>query len=330
MADIKGNPTKYKTYYKLFIGAISKKLEEANKRLDTEIRYHKALYDEVKERLSVYEDRCNINLMKYKEFVEDDYKDGKLFRLAKNLFINRKEHYNISADAYNLYKVAKSQKDIADIKNQIDKYIKLVNLSIEEYRKYLVIITNTIHKKMILEGYGYAFSGKLGWICINRCKLTKPKKKIDYAKTKKRKQELIEQGAEIFDSNKAQWCAQRGIEYNGVDYRVYKTEEFVYEVPLIHSNITNANDLKFVVSDYRGNNIRGKTNEELIAECGGDKNKICELPLDIKSKLTLCNSVDKMLYLNFIRNEGQKSIISSQANSENRQRLQLERERLDS
>ena len=42
--------------------------------------------------------------------------------------------------------------------------------------------------------------------------------------------------------------------------------------------------------------------------CNGDINKICELPLDLKTKVTLCDKADKILYTKFIRNENQKPI----------------------
>ena len=49
------------------------------------------------------------------------------------------------------------------------------------------------------------------------------------------------------------------------------------------------------------------TNQQIIDMCDNNINKICEMPLDVKTKLTLCNLVDKTLYLNFIRNENQQS-----------------------
>ena len=57
---------------------------------------------------------------------------------------------------------------------------------------------------------------------------------------------------------------------------------------------------EFTVADYRHQDIRGKTNQDLINECEGDVNKICELKIDLKTKLTLCDTVNKGLYINFI------------------------------
>ena len=48
--------------------------------------------------------------------------------------------------------------------------------------------------------------------------------------------------------------------------------------------------------------------------CGSDKDKICELNVDIKTKLALCNKVDKYLYSKFIRNENQNKYNYSKVN----------------
>ena len=95
---------------------------------------------------------------------------------------------------------------------------------------------------------------------------------------------------------------RNNIEYNGVDGRVYSNHEYVYEIPLINCRLPNGRSFKLEPTDYRAYKVRGKTNQDLIEECNRDVDKICELPVDIKTKLTMSVEVDKMLYLNFIRN----------------------------
>ena len=68
-----------------------------------------------------------------------------------------------------------------------------------------------------------------------------------------------------------------------------------------------ARSFEFTPQDYRSVELRGKSNKQLIEECNNNLEKICELPIDMKSKLHMCVEVDKMLYTNFIRNEGQTS-----------------------
>ena len=76
---------------------------------------------------------------------------------------------------------------------------------------------------------------------------------------------------------------------------------------MCHQRYKNATAFEFNPQDYRSVELRGKTNQQLIEECGRDLNKICELPIDMKSKIHMCVEVDSMLYTNFIRNEGQTS-----------------------
>ena len=57
--------------------------------------------------------------------------------------------------------------------------------------------------------------------------------------------------------------------------------------------------------DYRSVKVRQYTNDGLIKLTGGDKEKICHLPVSLKIKLTLCLQVDKLMYTKFVRNENQ-------------------------
>ena len=84
--------------------------------------------------------------------------------------------------------------------------------------------------------------------------------------------------------------------------------EYCYQIPLIGCKLPNGSKYKLHISDYRATSIRSKTNEDLIKEANGDLNKILEYPADLRLKLNLCNKIDKMLYLNFIRNENQEPI----------------------
>ena len=70
-----------------------------------------------------------------------------------------------------------------------------------------------------------------------------------------------------------------------------------------------------LLKDYFELKDNNDSNENLIEECNEDTEKICNLQIDLKTKLTLCNKVDKILYTKFIRNEAQKSVATSKANS---------------
>lgn len=158
------------------------------------------------------------------------------------------------------------------------------------------------------------FSNGIGWICVNRCVIDKKKPILDYAATKKREKELIEKGERIYNKEEAEWCARNGIEYKAKDKRVFICNEYCYQIPLIDCKLPGSNTLKLEIGDYRHRCLRGKTNEDLINICNNDTKKICELPIDLKTKVTLCDKTDKILYTKFIRNEAQKPITFGKIN----------------
>ena len=78
---------------------------------------------------------------------------------------------------------------------------------------------------------------------------------------------------------------------------------------MLNCSIPNGSKFRFECSDLRGAKLRGKTNVDILRECNSDIDKILALPLDMKTKLTICLEADKTLYTNFIRNENQEPLI---------------------
>lgn len=302
---IKETPVNFRVYYKTFVQENKEKLAEATQKLDELKDLVVARHNDIVSWQDVYINQFNFDLTKYEEFINNTYTTGKFYRAAKSLFMNKQNDYEFVADLYSLFELANAQKAIHDITKSIGLYQKCSHLGMKEFTDILKIFYTEVHKKLILEGYGYAFSGKLGWICVNRCLITKKKKLLDYSATKKREQELIAKGAKIYNKEEADWCLRNGIEYKAEDKRVFMTNEYCYQIALLDCTIETSIPFVFSVSDYRHADYRGKTNDDLIAMCNGDINKICELSLDVKTKLTLCDKANKLLYTKFIRNETQ-------------------------
>lgn len=311
---IKETPTNYRTYFNLLKTRNKQRLEVAEETLGNLIQEAKVLKDEIQSNLDDYKKYFNINLLDIKEFVENKYIDGSFCKKAKGLFINKKNNYNLVTDLFSIYKLSNIQYSIYKLNNNIRLFKKIDKMPIKEYNKYLQIYFNKVHEKLIMEGNGYVFGENIGWICINRCKILKGKKMLDYAATKKKKRELLDNGVRLFNKEEKQWCEENGINYNGADYRVYKTEEYCYEVPLLRCHLPNGNKVSLTITDYRHQSIRGKTNEQLLEECNNDVKKICNLQVDLKTKLTLSIKANNILYSKFIRNENQTSITHGQTN----------------
>lgn len=308
MSTIKEVPIGWNVYYKSMLDAYTQKKDEAFILLEDLRNSAKVLHEEIKSNKDIYKNEFNVDLFAYEEFVKNEYVNGDFLRVAKSAFLNRKNNYTLVSDLFDLYNLAKKQKDIYTIKKDIELYNNILDMDSKTYRKILNIFYSEVQKQLILKGKGYAFEGSLGWICINRCKVDKIKPSIDYAATKKKKEEIIAQGKKPYNQEEAKWCKEHNIEYDGVPYRVFQKLEYLYQVPIIDCRLPNGRKFKLELSDYRGPAVRGKTNEQLIEEADGDTEYICNLPLGLKAKLSICLKIDKTLYSNFIRNENQKPI----------------------
>ena len=306
MAQIKPMPVHIREYYKAMRTAYTQKKEEAIKEREELISEADVLQQELMERHEDYL-KYNINLSKYDEFINNEYIDGHFLRMAKGAYLNRENDYELTAELHSLLKLAEMQYKIYELKNDIERYNKILSIKSNEYVRYMREYFNVVHKKMILEGCAYQFGHKIGNVVINRVKYTSKRKGIDYKATKEKKAEIVANGGRLYNKQEAEWCEKNGLEYKAEDGRVYLDTEYYYEVFMFNRCFPDARMFSFTPQDYRSVEIRGKSNKQLIEECGGDLNKICELPIDMKSKLHMCVEVDKMLYTNFIRNENQTS-----------------------
>lgn len=306
--SIKRTPINYRTYYKMFI---DKKSAERDKLIHYRsecINKNNSIRNDLLKDNKTYISKYNLDLTNYPELTTNNYIDGSLFKVSKGLYLNKKDDYISQPEALILYDYACRMKEIYELDIEISKISLMALLSIDKYLEIMKIYYNKVHEMMIIEGKGYDIGNNLGWICINRCKRTSNKKVIDFAATKKKEKELIEKGEKIYNKEEAHWCEENGIEYNGVDKRVYLDTEYMYEIAWIKPTVNSASKYKFEPTDYRGSKIRGLTNEELLELANRNTKNICKLPVDIKTKLTLCVQINKNLYIKFIRNEAQKSI----------------------
>ena len=314
---IKETPTNFRVYCTTIKERYAKLREDYNASLNALLQTIKELRLDVEDNISVYKEQFNVNLNDYEEYRTNTYIDGSFLKIAKELFINRKDNYNIVADLFTLYNYATKQKEAKIIQDNIAKCDKIINIKLNDYCELLRKFYTEVHRQMILNGYGYVFEGHIGWTCINRVKIIGRGSCIDYAATKKNKAKLREAGVRIYNKEEAQWCKENGFEYNGVDGRVFLTNEYAYEIPLIGCTLPNGYKYRLEISNYRGREIRKFTNDKIREIAKDDINTICDYPLDIRAKLNLCDEIDKKLYLNFIRNENQTSVAASKANRKN-------------
>ena len=317
MSATKEIATNFRVYYSNMKNEYTQKKEEAEIVLSDLIETEKEFYDIVKKNFEKNPKNYGYDLNKLPEFVQNKYIDGDFCRIARLLFLNKEGDYKIEATHLELYQLAEKQKDIHKLRHIISLYKKMSELTLAEYTHILEIYYNEVSRQMIVEGKGYAFKNNIGWICINRCKVDNARPKLDFAATKRKKEEIINRGGIPYNDGDAKWCKENGIEYKGEDYRVYLNEEFCYEIPLLNSKLTDGTKLKFTTTDRTARELRGKSDEELIEMCDRDKNKICSLGIGIRHKLKLCMMIDKGLYNKYIRNENQESSKHRKINRKN-------------
>ena len=313
---IKETPTNFRVYYTCMKEYYNKRKDIANESIDTLTSEIVRLKSDILAKEQAYKEEYDIVLSDYQEFVDNEYIDGTFHKIAQNYYIKSD---NIEQDLWNLYNLAKKQRTIYYLRKDVEFYDKLTSLTIRQYTEILRTYYTEVQRQMILKGAGYVFEGSLGWICINRCKIDKQRTHIDFSKTKKKKAEIVANGGKLYNKEEAEWCKTHGIEYNGQDGRVFLRNEYCYEIPLLDCHIPHGSKIRFVSADYRGNTLRGKTNQDLLEEADYNTEYICKLPLDIRTKLNLCIEADKTLYAKFIRNENQKPINASKASWKNRQ-----------
>jgi len=309
MTGVKETPTNFRVYYTSMKDAYTQKKEEAIGLLESLYKKVNELRETIDKDFTINRNEYPIDLNKYQEFKDNKYIDGSFLRVAKGVLANRDGNYELIGRNFDVYNLAKTQKDIVDTNKTIDFCNKLLNITLKEYNNLLKLYYTEVQKKLILDGYGYVFAGMTGWICINRCHIIKRKPHIDFKATKERKAKLLAEGKKLYNKEEAEWCKANGIEYKAEDGRVYQTVEYVYEFPLLDSKVKDGANLKFTTSDYRSSKIRGKTNADLFREANGDKNEICNIDVDIRTKLYLCLEADDTLYNKFIRNETQKASV---------------------
>lgn len=306
--NIKEIPTNIRIYFSRNKESVIEKLAKVKSKLEHLYEVNDISYNKVKTNADIYKKQFGINVNSYNEFINNKYINGEFGNDIKILFNGNIEDDTNKFILITIYKYANSLKAINELEHKKDIYERILKLNTNQYTAILNKYYTEVQRQLILKGYGYQFENKIGCLVINRCKLLNPKKKINFIATKRNKEKLLAKGVELFDKNKADYCKKNNIPYNGVDYRIFINEDYVYEFALCYPRINKGLNETFEASDYRGLSIRGKSNEDLIKEANGDVNYIMNLQLDCKTKLNIILEMNKMLYNKFIRNDEQRPL----------------------
>lgn len=302
-------PTKLNDYYYSMRNKALYRVDKFREDLDNKRIECNALREDIKSKYDLYKDEYNLDLNNYSEFRNNTFTSGQFRRAAMTAYMNRKNEHKLVIELYDLIRLVNLQKKIIELEKQYRIYRVLANLKYNEYRDIVNTYYNKVQELMILDGKGYAFTGKMGWICINRYKKRgKHTETLDYEATRKAKEKLIAEGKKPYDKEEAEWCKEHGVPYDGVKYAVITKREYEYEIPLIESHIPGGKSFQRITSaDYINKSLRGKTYDDMIEMCHHNVDEIIKLDVDIKKKLEMCLRVNSLLYTKYIRHENQKS-----------------------
>jgi len=176
-------------------------------------------------------------------------------------------------------------------KLEIDIYKRLAlvnkkkNLSFADYRDYVYKYYSKVHK-FLLEGKGYKYMNKIGTLYIERVQIEGSGTKINFAATRKRKEELIAKGVKLYNRFEAQKAEQLGVEYDGVDYRVWLNVPALYKLKFINSRYFTQ-DYDFFPVDYIHAKYREFSQDQLAFEVCKTPDDVFNLRCDLRNKIAI-------------------------------------------
>lgn len=176
---------------------------------------------------------------------------------------------------------------------------KKQNLSFSDYRQYVVTYYSKVHK-FLLQGKAYRYNNGIGTLYIDRVQIKAEGKKIDFHKTKLRKEELLKQGVKLYNKQDAEKALFLGLPYDGVDYRVWLRAPAYYSLKFIHSKYFKK-EYDFAPISYIHQKYRDYNQDQLALEVCENDNDIYNLQIDLRTKIAIYLKRNPERYINFIR-----------------------------
>ena len=191
---------------------------------------------------------------------------------------------------------------ITNISNT-EKELKLAdkkrNLNFSDYRYFVFRYYSKVHK-FLLQGKAYRYNNGIGTLYIDRIQIKAEGKKIDFHKTKLRKEELLKQGVKLYNKQDAVKAEFLGIPYDGVDYRVWLRAPAYYSLKFIHSKYFKK-EYDFAPISYIHQKYRDYNQDQLALEVCENDNDIYNLQIDLRTKIAIYLKRNPERYINFIR-----------------------------
>lgn len=296
------------TYYEEYVSSAQYELEQCNKKREEAVVIADTARHLMENNLDLLNKTLEFDIRDYKEFKDDRYyKDGELHDKITKLFIKAKVNNNERNLIVYTIRWIKALERIHKYDTKKEILQRRSEMKFDTFRNYVRRYYSQVQVE-ILEGNSYRYCHGIGDIYINRCKNNKGKDykgTLDYRETEKRKEQLLKEGKRLYNKEDAKQYKAAGKIYDGVDYRVYKKEDYLYQFAISNSRIKNCGIVKFERTDYRSKALRGITDEEISILCK-TKQDIYDLDADMRVKLKQLLILDPTCYINYIRNNEQK------------------------
>lgn len=176
---------------------------------------------------------------------------------------------------------------------------KKQTLTFGEYRDFVFRYYTKVHK-VLLQGKAYRYMNGIGTLYIHRVQIEGEGRKIDFHKTKLRKEELQAKGVKLYNKFEADQCKALDLPYDGVDYRVWLRAPAYYSLRFIHSKYF-AKEYDFYPISYIHQKYREYSQDQLAFEICENNEDIFDLQIDLRTKIAIYLKRNPERFIDFDR-----------------------------
>lgn len=271
-------------YHLKFVQKVNIKYIKEVKKLERILKAKEDTYYYLNEHIEEIKQNLKINLEEYKEYNTKTYNENEeLIKDIKYLFKKEQDNRENIIAIIKYCNVIKAEKQC---RLNIEKYDKERHIGLREYEYLISKFFYKVHDQL-LDGDCYKLGSGLGQMYIERIETSGNSKKIDFVKTKERKQYLIDNGYKVYNKTEARLAKEAGIEYDGIDYRVRLSNRYIDRIVIDKSKYFSAKSKYYIrYIDYVAPELRNITYEQIKTEYRTIR-EIYKLRLSLKRKLSV-------------------------------------------
>lgn len=198
-----------------------------------------------------------------------------------------------------LIKYCSIHKNINETEKQLTIATKKKELGFADYRYIVFKYYSKVHK-FLLQGKAYRYNNGIGTLYIDRTQVKGEGNKIDFHKTKLRKEQLLKEGVKLYNKEDEIKAMFLGIPYDGVDYRVWLRAPAFYSLKFIHSKFFKK-EYDFHPISYIHQKYRGYNQDQLALKVCENNEDIYNLQIDLRTKISIYLKRNPERYVDFDR-----------------------------